>query len=209
MSLFEWWSALGITAQVFYCIAVPATLVLIVQTVLLLFGFDGDGDVDFDFDGDADIDIDGDADIDIDADGDVGAFDSLNIFTLRGIVAFLVIFGWVGALMTSKGVSLWITIPTALVSGAVTAVAIAFLFKAVMKLKSNGTADNKNALGSSGRVHLTIPAKREGEGKVHVMLQGAYVERNAVTDEEEAIPTGSEVVVVGVSGGVTLIVKRK
>lgn len=205
MTLIEWWSALGLTAQVFYCIAVPATLVLIVQTLLLLFGFDGDGDVDFDADGD--IDFDADADTDFDADAD--AFDSLNIFTLRGIVAFLVIFGWVGALMTSKGVSLWITIPTALVCGALTAVAIAFLFKAVMKLKSNGTADNKNAVGSSGRVHLTIPAKRSGEGKVHVMLQGAYVERNAVTDEEDAIPTGSEIIVVGVSGGVTLIVKRK
>lgn len=205
MTLIEWWSALGLTAQVFYCIAVPATLVLIVQTLLLLFGFDGDGDVDFDADGD--IDFDADADTDFDADAD--AFDSLNIFTLRGIVAFLVIFGWVGALMTSKGVSLWITIPVALISGALTAVAIAFLFKAVMKLKSNGTADNKNAVGSSGRVHLTIPAKRSGEGKVHVMLQGAYVERNAVTDEEDAIPTGSEIIVVGVSGGVTLIVKRK
>ena len=207
MTLIEWWSALGLTAQVFYCIAVPATLVLIVQTLLLLFGFDGDGDVDFDADGDIDFDADADADTDFDADAD--AFDSLNIFTLRGIVAFLVIFGWVGALMTSKGVSLWITIPVALISGALTAVAIAFLFKAVMKLKSNGTADNKNAVGSSGRVHLTIPAKRSGEGKVHVMLQGAYVERNAVTDEEDAIPTGSEIIVVGVSGGVTLIVKRK
>jgi membrane protein implicated in regulation of membrane protease activity len=205
MTLIEWWSALGLTAQVFYCIAVPATLVLIVQTLLLLFGFDGDGDVDFDADGD--IDFDADADTDFDADAD--AFDSLNIFTLRGIVAFLVIFGWVGALMTSKGVSLWITIPVALISGALTAVAIAFLFKAVMKLKSNGTADNKNAVGSSGRVHLTIPAKRSGEGKVHVMLQGAYVERNAVTDDEDAIPTGSEVIVVGVSGGITLIVKKK
>ena len=41
------------------------------------------------------------------------------------------------------------------------------------------------------------------------MLQGSYVERNAVTDEIEAIPTGAEIVVVGVSGQMDLIVKRK
>ena len=205
MTLFEWWAGLALTTQIFYCIAIPATLILLVQTALLLFGFDGDGDVDFDADIDGDIDIDGDADVDVDGD----AFDSLNIFTLRGIVAFFVIFGWVGALMSASGISLWITIPVALLCGALTAVGIAFLFRAVMKLKSDGTAYNKNALGSSGKVHLTIPAKRSGEGKVHIMLQGAYVERNAVTDEEEAIPTGSEVIVVGLSGGTNLVVKRK
>jgi hypothetical protein len=41
------------------------------------------------------------------------------------------------------------------------------------------------------------------------MLQGAYVERNAVTDDEEAIPTGAEIIVVGVSGQTDLVVKRK
>ena len=41
------------------------------------------------------------------------------------------------------------------------------------------------------------------------MLQGSYVERDAVTDDEETIPTGSEVVVIGLSGQTTLVVKRK
>lgn len=41
------------------------------------------------------------------------------------------------------------------------------------------------------------------------MLQGTYVERDAVTDENEAIPTGSEVLVIGISGQNTLIVKKK
>ena len=41
------------------------------------------------------------------------------------------------------------------------------------------------------------------------MLQGSYVERNAVTDDAEAIPTGAEIVVIGLSGQVDLIVRRK
>lgn len=200
MSVIEWWNALGLASQVFYCIAIPSTLVLVIQTVLMFFGFE-DGDAD----ADADVDLDGD----IDGDLDTGALDSLHIFTVRGIVAFFVIFGWVGVAMLSAGAGIWITLPVALICGALTMVGIAYLFKAVMRLRNNGTADNRNAVGSAGRVHLTIPASRGGEGKVHVLLAGAYVERNAVTDEDTAIPTGSEIIVVGVSGGTSLIVKRK
>ena len=78
-----------------------------------------------------------------------------------------------------------------------------------MKLRNDGNLDNKNALGTSGRVYLTVPPSRSGEGKVNVLLQGSYVELEAVTDEIEAIPTGTEVVVTGISGQTTLVVKKK
>jgi membrane protein implicated in regulation of membrane protease activity len=78
-----------------------------------------------------------------------------------------------------------------------------------MKLRSDGNADNRNAVGTAGKVYLTIPPSRSGEGKVQVMLQGSYVERNAVTDDTDAIPTGSEIIVVGVSGQTDLVVRRK
>ncbi|MBQ6884582.1 MAG: NfeD family protein [Clostridia bacterium] len=232
MFFVEWWNALGLAAQIFYCIAIPATLILLIQTVLMFFGFDnGDADADFDVDLDADADIDFDADFDTDFDTDFDAdvtdgvygdeiadateladaagFDSLRIFTVRGIVAFLVMFGWVGVVMTEANINLVITLLTSTLCGFAIMVLVAYIFKAVMKLRSDGTADNRNALGSAGKVYLTIPPLRQGEGKVNVMLQGSYVERNAVTDEGEAIPTGSEIIVVGVSGQTTLVVKRK
>ena len=34
--MFEWWNSLGITMQVFYCIAIPATLIIVIQTILLM-----------------------------------------------------------------------------------------------------------------------------------------------------------------------------
>ena len=86
---------------------------------------------------------------------------------------------------------------------------IAALMRGVMKLRNDGNIDNKNALGTSGKVYLAIPPSRSGEGKVNVLLQGSYVEREAVTDENEAIPTGAEIVVTGISGQTTLVVKRK
>lgn len=230
MSFIEWWNALGLVTQIFYCIAIPATLVLVIQTILMFFGFDdGDADADFDVDLDADADIDFDGDIDadvpVDADAfdgvygdefvdaaeisDAAGFDSLRIFTVRGIISFLVMFGWVGVVMTEANINLVITLLAATACGLGIMVLVAYIFKSVMRLRSNGAADNRNAVGSAGKVYLTIPASRQGEGKVNVILQGSYVERNAVTDEAEPIRTGSEIIVVGVSGQTTLVVKRK
>ena len=146
---------------------------------------------------------------DIDGDLDPSGLDSLRIFTVRGIIAFLVVFGWTGLVMNNAGIDLWIVLVTAFVSGFAMMIVLSLLIKAVMKLRNDGNLDNKNALGVSGRVYLTIPPSRTGEGKVNILLQGTYVEMDAVTDEDAPITTGSEVVVTGISGQTTLIVKRK
>lgn len=213
MAIIAWWNSLSLAAQIFYCIAVPSTLVLLVQTILMFLGIGEDADgpdgVDIETDVDADGDIIPDAD-DIDTDGfDANGLDGLRVFTVRGIIAFLVVFGWVGVVMDAADINLWITVPVAAVCGAVMMLLLAFMFRAVMKLRNDGNTDNRNAIGTSGKVHLTIPPSRTGEGKVHIMLQGAYVERDAVTDEDTPIPTGSEIVVVRVSGDTSLVVRRK
>ena len=215
-----WWNSLSLLSQIFACIAIPATLVLVIQTVLMLIGLDGNGAGDTD--GDLTIDHDvGDIDIDIDAtegvfgddlpmgDSDPSGLTDMRILSARGIIAFLVMFGWVGFVMDGGGAAPWLCLLIATVCGFATMLLIALLLRAVMKLRNNGNINNRNAIGTSGRVYLTIPASRGGEGKVNVLLQGSYVEREAVTDEDTPLPTGSEVIVVGVSGQTTLVVKRK
>ncbi len=210
MAFIEWWNSLGLASQVFYCIAIPSTLVLLIQTMLMFFGFENDADGDLDVDlPDTDIDDGIFGDDAITESPDLAGLESLHIFTVRGIIAFLVIFGWVGVVLLEAGLHLLITLPIAAICGFAMMFIIAYLFRSVMKLRSDGTADNRNAVGAAGKVHLTIPPSRTGEGKVHVMLQGAYVERNAVTDETESIPTGSEIIVIGLSGQTSLVVKRK
>ncbi len=215
MFIIDWWNTLGTSAQVFYCIAIPSTFVLLIQTILMFIGFDGDGD-----DIGSGIDDIGDSVPDDISDGvfgedsitevhDASGFEGLRIFTFRGIIAFFVVFGWVGVVMEDAGAPLYLTLPVAFISGFAIMFVMAFLFRALMKLRSDGNADNRNAVGCSGKVYLTIPAARSGDGKVSVMLQGAYVERNAVTDDAEAIPTGAEIVVVGVCGQTDLVVRRK
>ncbi len=204
--MFEWWNSLSFVAQVFACVAIPSTAVLIIQTILMLVGIGSDnadaGELDS-FDGpDSDIDI-------MDGDVDPSGMEALRIFSVRGIISFLVIFGWVGFVIDHAGGELWLSIPIAIASGAAMMVIVALLMRSVMKLKNSGNLDNRNAIGVSGTVYLTVPAERQGTGKVSVLFQGTYSERNAVTDDTMAIPTGSEIVVIGISGNTTLVVRRK
>ena len=217
--MLQWWDSLSSFSQVLACMAIPATLILLIQTVLMLIGLGSDGGADVDTD--ADVDVDTDIDVDADAsdgvfgheltDGDVdpSGLDGLRIFSIRGLIAFFVVFGWTGIALDSAGVSPVISSFAAVAAGFLMMVVIALVFRAISKLENNGNIDNRNALGVAGTVYLKIPAGREGQGKVNVMIQGTLCERDAVTDEQTDLPTGSEVVVVALSGQNTLVVKKK
>ena len=242
-----WWASLTWLERVFAYIAFPATLLVILQTLMLLFGLgndsDGDGDADVDMDGDvdadfdadmdadfdadidadfdADIDADGDVDTDFDADGDgdagtgadagghPGLFAGLKLFTLRGVVAFLAVCGWGGLWLLRMGMHPVFSVLLAVAMGFWAMLLMALFLRVALKLQDDGTMDFRNALGVAGTVYLTIPARRAGEGKVHVVVQDQLRELEAVTDDPNPIPTGSEIVVVGISGGNTLVVCRK
>lgn len=209
--MIDWWNSLTLVSQIFYCIAVPSTLLLLIQTIMMLVGLGDDaasdiGDVDV---SDADVSDGVFGDNEITEIPDDFGLEGLRILTVKGIISFFVVFSWVGIVLESVGAQLFITIPVSAVCGLATMLLLAFLMRAVMKLRSDGNIDTKNAIGTSGKVYLTIPPARSGEGKVQLLLQGAFVELGAVTDDEIAIPTGSEIVVVGVSGQTDLVVRRK
>jgi membrane protein implicated in regulation of membrane protease activity len=209
--MIDWWNSLTLVSQIFYCIAVPSTLLLLIQTIMMLVGLGDDaasdiGDVDV---SDADVSEGVFGDNEITEIPDDFGLEGLRILTVKEIISFLVVFGWVGIVLESVGAQLFITIPVSAVCGLATMLLLAFLMRAVMKLRSDGNIDTKNAIGTSGKVYLTIPPARSGEGKVQLLLQGSFVELGAVTDDETAIPTGSEIVVVGVSGQTDLVVRRK
>ena len=209
--MIDWWNSLTLVSQIFYCIAVPSTLLLLIQTIMMLVGLGDDaasdiGDVDV---SDADVSDGVFGDNEITEIPDDFGLEGLRILTVKGIISFFVVFSWVGIVLESVGAQLFITIPVSAVCGLATMLLLAFLMRAVMKLRSDGNIDTKNAIGTSGKVYLTIPPARSGEGKVQLLLQGSFVELGAVTDDEIAIPTGSEIVVVGVSGQTDLVVRRK
>ena len=53
--MIDWWNALSTIQQVFYIIAIPSTIILVLQVVLLLFGVGGNHDADASADGGAEL----------------------------------------------------------------------------------------------------------------------------------------------------------
>lgn len=202
-----WWNEMGLISQVFLCAAVPATIVMLLQTILLMFGAgfgggaDADGDVDADFD-------DGDFDIDDAADGGDAEFDpGLRIFTVRGLVAFFAIGGWVGVVAVEAGIGTALSIVLALVAGIVALILSALFIKWALKMQDSGNIDIRNAIAHTGTVYIPIPSGRTSTGRVTLVLQGRYVEIDAVTDSEETLKTGTTVQITGVMNENCLVVR--
>lgn len=161
--------------------------VLVLQTLMLLFGGGGDGDVDHDIA----HDIGHDAHDGHDAAHD-GTFQLLSVRTGAAFLAFFGLAGW-GALRA--GWTPMAALGAALGAGTVSLVGVAWLFSLQRKLHSAGNLDPRNALGLSARVYLRIPGAHSGKGKITVAIQGRTAEYEAATAGPE-IPTGSEVRVV-------------
>lgn len=189
--MIAWWNELAILQQVFLLVAIPSTLIMVIQAVMLLFGI-GDGE-DADFDGD-DI-FDG-------AEGDSG----LALFSVRGVVTMLAVTGWSGFALLDTLPDAW-AILIAVVLGVLSLVGTAYLMRAVYRLQASGNLDVENAVGKVAEVYIPIPPKGMGSGKVTMTLQEKYCELNAITMGEEKLKTGTYVRVVAVDGTRMLVVE--
>ena len=197
-----WWQTLNLMQKIYFCIATPATVLLILQIVLMLIGFGGH---DADFDGDVDVDIDVDVDADTDFDGGFDADPGFNLFTTRGLIAFLTVGGWVGYAFSDGNPALAVIL--SLICGFAALVGMAFLLKWLLGLQSNGNISYKSAIGKTCEVYLTIPAQKQGKGKVTILLNESLTELSAVTLSETPIKTGAKAKVVAVEDD-TLIVEQ-
>jgi membrane protein implicated in regulation of membrane protease activity len=192
VNLAEYWESLNWLHRLFYFFAIPATVILILQSVGSILGLFGGEELDFD---DADGEVDGDG---VETDG-------LKFFSIRGALAFLAIFGWTGVVLADNNTSTVIALAISVFAGLLAMFAIAYFFYGISKLQSKGNVDNKNAIGKTAEVYLTIPPKGGGEGKVNVLIQERYVEVTAVTSGKKSIPTGSLVTVTGIDGNILIV----
>ena len=155
--------------------------VLVLQTVLLLFGI-GDGH--------ADIDLHHDISVghhEGQHDRSDGAFNLLSIRTLASFLTFFGLAGWYG---TARDWPPLLSLGLAVLAGFLLMVVVAWMLKAQTKLQSKGNIDPTNALGQSASVYLRVPGAKAGFGKVTVKVQGRSVEFNAFTLGPE-LPTGA------------------
>ncbi len=210
--MLEWFRSDPVLALM-YIFAIPATVILVLQTILLLFGVGGEeGDLDSDTSGIGDADAaDMDADVPEGIDGEIdGGFDGdtgLRLFTVRGMVAFFSVGGWAGIAAIKLGAAPLLAVFIALVMGIAALFLVALFFKLIPRIQHNGTMRLANAVGSIGEVYITVPAGSAGSGKVNVILQGQLSELTAVTYADRALRYGEKVRVTGTIGENTLIVE--
>ena len=132
----------------------------------------------------------------------------LRLFTVRGIMAFLMVGSWVGFLLSRSGLHETIATICAFVSGIITLIFIAKIMQILMNLQEDGTTNVKNALGQIGQVYIRIPGEEKGMGKVNVTVQEKLCEFDAVTEKNETIKTGEMVYVTDIRIGNVLVVEK-
>lgn len=191
----EWWANIDGFEKIYWYFAIPFTLVFTIQLVLSFTGMD-DG-----IDAGDDIDFSGDIDSDSIFDG------TFRFFTVKNFITFFTVFGWTGITLYNLGVNKALTTILSTISGIIVMSIVAFLFYSITKLAESGTLDFKNAIGKTGEVYIPIPSKQDGIGKVHITIQGAIRELDAMTTGK-SIPTGKMVEVSSISSNNILIVKE-
>lgn len=180
----QYYSSQVLPLQIFYGIGIVAALVLFLQIGLFFLGFDGHHDVDA-----------------VSLDGDVG------FFSLRSVVGFFVGFGWTGVIAFKAGWGTGGATAAGFGAGLVVMVVIYLIIRTLYRARSSGNIDTKNAIGQTGRVYLSIPAAAASGGQVQVTFQGQMHTMPAITRRENAIPSGSTIVVREVIPPETLVVE--
>ena len=190
--MITWWTSLSTAMQVLWAITLSASLIFVIQTVMTFLGL-GDHDADFDLDT---------------SDGSFDADPSMNLLTFRNLVNFCMGFGWTAVLMHEKIQSNALLIIVSVIVGILLVTVVMWIFKWLSGMQQTGNIDeHKSAVGCEGKVYLTIPGERKGEGKVQITINNAVREYDAVTDGE-TIPTGKAIKVTEVINDYTLLVEE-
>lgn len=198
------WLMLDPLRGVLMCVAVPATVIMILQTIMIFIGMAGHSDVDIQ----GDNGIDGVFGNDSPDAADMHIGDSgLRIFTVRGMVAFFAVGGWAGLSALSLTANPAAAIITALIFGTLALLLVAWFFRWAASLNENGTLQMDSAIGKVGEVYIAVPPNMSGAGKVNVIIQGRLTEAEAMTNEDRPLKYGETVKVVGLAVGNTLLVE--
>lgn len=213
-----WWEALTVFQRILCCIAIPSTLILVIQTVLMVVGF-GDGGSDFnpsDTSGlDLDVpdipdipDVDGGVDVDLpDSDAQIGKsgeLGTIRLFTFQGIIAFATTFSWatLAFLNVLPGIA---AVMSGIACGFVMMYVVAKILQLSSKLAENGTFNAKSVIGEVAQVYIPVLPNGAGGGKVTLCSSSRFVELSAVTEEKEMIPSGNRVRIIDVRGEAVVV----
>lgn len=186
----EFFQNMDILLRTFWFIALPVSLLFVIQSIMTFIGIDSGHD--------------GSADVDTDVvDGEM----AFHPFTYRNMINFLLGFSWSGILFFNIVQSKILLIALSVFVGMCFVALFFLIVKQVLKLEENNTFTLSSAIGKTGEVYLAIPGEKSGYGKIQISIKGAFHEINALTLGTK-IERGMMVKVVSVEGNELLIVER-
>jgi hypothetical protein len=186
-----WWDGLSLSLKIYWGIAIPFTLFFVLQLLWSLFGG---------------TDVPDDTpDAEVNADHGI----AFQFLTLQNLVAFFTIFGWIGIACIDSGLSDLLSAIIAFISGTLMMLIMASLFYVIHKAAADGTMKFSKAIGGSGEVYLTIGQKRGNIGKVQIKVQKSLRTLEAITDDDQDIPSGKIVTVISIVNENILLVTAK
>jgi hypothetical protein len=176
--------------KTFWFIAIPSSLIFIVQTIMTFLGTDSSDGIDADFD------------------GDLGGTDApFQLFSLRNLINFLLGFSWTGISFYTTISNSSLLIVLSLVIGILFVYLFFLIIQQVQKLAENNSFNIANTLHKTAEVYLTIPGNKSGKGKILISINGAFHELDAMT-EKESIQSGAVVKVMHIENQSILIVEK-
>ncbi len=184
------WENLPLMGQIYWIVAISSTTIFVILFILSFFGADADADIDGDVDGDIGSDI--------------GGF----IINFKSIMSFAMMFGWAGVISMTFNLNSMLTLIVAVVTGLVSLIAVAFLLFFLSKLSYSGNMKKENAIGKTGTVVLRIPPKRQGVGQIQIQIQGGLRTLEAMTEEEELLKSGTNVLVIDIQDNVLIVMNE-
>lgn len=187
----EWWNTLPAELQIFYGIGILAALVVVLQMLMSLIGFDADG-------------ADGAFDANL---GDFDHGSGIGLFSSQTLAAFFLGFGWVGVAAIKNGLSVFLASVLALTFGVGAMFAMFFMLKSMLKLQSKGNLDYRQAIGQEGTVYVTIPGANQDGGQVQVTFQGRLTTASARRVSEGVLKPGERVRITDVFAETSFIVE--
>lgn len=175
--------------KTFWFIAIPTSLIFLFQTIMTFIGADSFDGIDADFDSNLD-----------------GTDSPFQLFSLRNLINFLLGFSWTGISFYSTIINKPILILLSLAIGILFVFLFFVIIQQVQKLAENNSFKISNTLNKTAEVYLTIPANKNGKGKIIISVKGAFHELEAMT-EKDKIVSGSIVKVIRIENENILIVE--
>lgn len=175
--------------RTFWYIAIPASLIFLIQTIMTFAGVDAADGLEADFD------------------GDLGhSHEPFQLFSFRNLTNFLIGFSWAGISFYKLISNPFILTTIAMLIGVAFVAVFFFIIQQLRKFSENNSFQISNTINQVGSVYLSIPEHKSGKGKVQISIKGAFYELDAVT-ESGRIKTNETVRIVGVENNILVVEK--